>query len=197
MESFERRVALLRHPTTPCTAIDAVEVAVSGGPQERLAFTYRLLGRVDEIRLPPPLPPGPADELWRHTCGEAFLARAGETSYRELNFSPSGQWAAYTFRAYRERDVDAPPLAPPYISLRRTADEIALTAVLAPGGPFPRAGERLEIGLAAIVETLDGRLSYWALRHPGDKPDFHSRRGFALGIADPNATIAAPEEGQP
>ena len=29
------------------------------------------------------------------------------------------------------------------------------------------------IGLSAVIETTDGALSYWALAHPAEKPDFH------------------------
>ena len=35
---------------------------------------------------------GFADELWRHTCSEAFLAAGDGAAYHELNFSPSGRW---------------------------------------------------------------------------------------------------------
>ena len=44
---------------------------------------------------------------------------------------------------------------------------------------YPRASLRL--GLSAVIETIDG-FSYWALRHPIDKPDFHNADGFALPL---------------
>jgi hypothetical protein len=190
MRSFETTVPLLCHPATPCAVIDAVDVAVSGGVGERLAFTYRLRGRIDDVRIPPQLPPARADALWQHTCCEAFLADAATSRYRELNFSPSGRWAEYAFRAYRELDPDAEPLTAPAIGRRRDDDTFVLTALLPPGAPFPRRDRRLEIGLCAVIEANDGTLSYWALRHPGDKPDFHNRRSFALGLSDPSGAEA-------
>jgi hypothetical protein len=39
---------------------------------------------------------------------------------------------------------------------------------------------RLRLALTAVVEDARGRLSYWALRHPPGRPDFHHRDGFAL-----------------
>jgi hypothetical protein len=42
----------------------------------------------------------------------------------------------------------------------------------------------LRIGLSAVIESNDG-LSYWALRHPADKPDFHRADGFALLLEPP------------
>jgi len=194
MPSFETNVSLLCHPATPCAVVDTVTAAVSGGLQDRLSFTYRLRGRIDDVRIPAPLPAGRADGLWRHTCCEAFIAHAGAAGYREFNFSPSGQWAEYVFRAYRQRDPDATLCGAPYISLRREFDTWALTALLPAGAPFPRRNERLELNLAAVVEATDGTLSYWALRHPTDKPDFHARRGFALGLAAPGASQGGREQ---
>jgi hypothetical protein len=34
-----------------------------------------------------------------------------------------------------------------------------------------------------VIEEGDGVLSYWALRHPAARPDFHHPEGFALEIA--------------
>ena len=42
------------------------------------------------------------------------------------------------------------------------------------------AGRSLRLGLSAVVEEYDGMLSYWALRHPPGKPDFHHAAAFAL-----------------
>jgi hypothetical protein len=39
------------------------------------------------------------------------------------------------------------------------------------------------VALCVVIEELDGALSYWALRHPAPRPDFHHADGFALEIA--------------
>jgi hypothetical protein len=103
---------------------------------------------------------------------------AGE-AYREFNFSPSSQWAAYTFQSYRagkeSLQLDEPPTG--WIStesgglfLQRASIAIALE-------PDAR------IGLSAVIEETDGTKSYWALAHPpGDKPDFHDPACFALEL---------------
>jgi hypothetical protein len=38
------------------------------------------------------------------------------------------------------------------------------------------------LGLAAVIEEANGRLSYWALAHPPGKPDFHHSDCFALEL---------------
>jgi hypothetical protein len=45
-------------------------------------------------------------------------------------------------------------------------------------------GPALRIGLAAILEDLDGSLSYWALAHAPGRPDFHRRESFVLQLRD-------------
>ena len=39
-----------------------------------------------------------------------------------------------------------------------------------------------QLGLSAVIEEADGRLSYWALAHPPGKPDFHHSDCFALEL---------------
>jgi hypothetical protein len=40
----------------------------------------------------------------------------------------------------------------------------------------------LEVGISAVLQPRDGRLSFWALTHKGDEPDFHNRQGFVIKI---------------
>ncbi len=37
------------------------------------------------------------------------------------------------------------------------------------------------LALSAVIEEVRGRLSYWALTHPSQKPDFHHEAGFLVG----------------
>ena len=36
--------------------------------------------------------------------------------------------------------------------------------------------------MSAVIETDDGRLSYWALAHPAPQPDFHHRAGWTARL---------------
>ena len=40
----------------------------------------------------------------------------------------------------------------------------------------------------AVIEAVDGSVSYWALAHPAGKPDFHHPDGFALQLPPPPHT---------
>jgi len=102
--------------------------------------------------------------------------------YREFNFSPSSEWAAYAFRGYREGGELEVEIAPGIV-VRRTGDRLELDAVIRP--VFLPPGRSLRLGLSAVVEDADGMLSYWALRHPPGKPDFHHTDAFALQLVLP------------
>ncbi|MDP3520287.1 MAG: DOMON-like domain-containing protein [Hydrogenophaga sp.] len=169
---------LLCHPATPCPL--ALNLSVTLDWQiDGLVLRYEVTGQVDGIRLPPTAPPGPADGLWQHTCLEAFVSPVLAAHYRELNFSPSQQWAAYCFSAERQRDVDAETCRPaqPDIQITHRPQRLELRATL-PEAALP-PGPRLCLGLSAVIETQGGHLSYWALQHPrAERPDFHHRGGW-------------------
>jgi hypothetical protein len=101
--------------------------------------------------------------------------------YVELNFSPSGEWAAYAFEGYRSgiRPLETPEA--PMIALNRDPGKgrWSVRAALR-AGSF--AGARARLALAAVIEDVDGRLAYWALKHPSDVPDFHHPGGFTASL---------------
>lgn len=139
-------------------------------------LSYIVRGDLQGLRLPPPLAaPGRADGLWRHTCFELFCADATTPAYGECNFSPSGAWASYRF--LRERVPAAPvygAAAAECKGQRSSARELALGARI----PVVATPGHALIGLSAVLEASDGSLSYWALRHPRPRPDFHARAGW-------------------
>jgi hypothetical protein len=123
--------------------------------------------------------PRRADGLWRHTCFECFLRTKGE-GYQEFNFSPSREWAAYWFRGYRDPD-EQPPACDLRITLARDAGAVRLDATI-PASALVRVSNPWRLGLSAVVEETSGAMSYWALRHPAGKPDFHHDETFALEL---------------
>ena len=171
--------ALLPHRDSPSGGVRSltVEAAREAGA---LALRYVLDGRLSELVIPPRTPPARADELWKHTCFEAFVRAPGGEAYWEFNLAPSTQWAAYGFSRYRQRGPD-PKTAPPAIQLK-TAPRLELSTRLDLSqlkGPW-------QVALTAVVENRDGSRSYWSLRHPpGGGPDFHHSAGFVLELPVP------------
>ena len=166
--------------------VRAVEVGVSRTPDGGLEFFYRLSGDMARLLIPSPHAGDRSDGLWEHTCFEAFITVGDDTAYREFNFSPSGQWAAYVFSDYRQPEENPLLEKVPQISTRLSAGRLELIAVIA-SNALPRSAStaQLRIGLSAVVEstdTIDGNRSYWALHHPAGRPDFHHRDAFVLEL---------------
>jgi hypothetical protein len=176
-------VNLRCHPWSPIDAVRGIDVSLSRPAGDVLVLRFRVVGDLGRIRIPPQCPPCVAHQLWEHTCCEAFVAVDGASEYHEFNFAPSGEWAGYHFRSYREIAELVDEGLAPGISVRTAAGELVLDAQLplARLSPaHPRAW--LRVGLSAVIEAIDGRLSYWALHHPAGKPDFHHADTFALRL---------------
>lgn len=182
-------IPLLAHPAAPLPGIAVLAGVRRAGPG-LLDFAWSIEGELARLRLPDSAEPRAADGLWRHTCVEAFVRPSGARSYVELNLSPSRAFAVYRFRSRRERDdpPDHPggwPPAPTRIEVRRHAGRLDLGARLDAGAALgdPQAADGpLELGLSAVIETLDGRIAWFALAHAEGEPDFHHDRAFALRL---------------
>lgn len=189
---------LAPHAATPCEAVRSIAVEVQRRADGAIELLYTIDGDPDRVRLPEPAPPHRANGLWRHTCCEAFIAVESGAStldradrsrreaplagpYVELNLSPSGEWAAYTFDAYRSGMRPLEGMAAPVITVERdvSGGRWSLRAAVH-AGSLAGAGARL--ALAVVIEDSEGELAYWALRHPPGRPDFHHPGGFAATL---------------
>lgn len=180
------RVRLLCHPDTPQPAVMRVHAAVALEADRSLTLHYGLRGALDRLRIPAEDTALPADRLWAHTCFEVFIGRDDGRAYREFNFSPSGQWACYDFDDYRARSPRATPTAAPRLEILRSGDLLMLSATLAADALPPDVPPAaLRLGLSTVVEAADGGLSYWALAHPAERPDFHDARAFCWRASAP------------
>lgn len=177
---------LLCHPATPAPVVSKIEARALIRPDGYLDLAFRLRGDMARLLIPTLL----AEDrklLWEHTCFEAFIAGADETAYREFNFSPSGQWASFAFSDYRLANETSAMVDPPQIASRLFAGRMELEALISPDS-LPTGSTKLLLGLSAVVEaadTVDGSHSYWALRHPAPRPDFHHRDSFAFELIKP------------
>jgi hypothetical protein len=181
----EHWIDLRCHPSKHSETVRAIQVLVRRSTGGDCRMTFRLNGDIRRIRVPAPGTPRIAAQLWRHTCFEAFIAVDGKTAYHEFNFAPSGEWAVYAFSEYRNGGPLVNETLRPYIAVRSTNGRFELDGRVRLdrlSAIHPQAF--LRIGLSAVIEASDG-LSYWALRHPIDRPDFHNADGFALLLEPP------------
>jgi hypothetical protein len=167
------------HPHTPFQAVREIDVVVEEATSGSLMLAFSLVGDISSLSIPESQLPRRADHLWHHTCIEAFMMAGEGPGYLEFNFSPSGEWAVYAFRGYRDRGELEIELTPGIV-VRKSVDRLELGAVIC--RDFIPQGGPLRLGLSAVVEDTEGVLSYWALRHPPGRPDFHHTDSFALQL---------------
>ena len=174
------RHPLTIHPAFKSGALRGLAVEVARPRPDVLSLRYLLAGAGDA----PAFASGAGartDELWRHTCFEAFVQAEGGDGYRELNLAPSGDWAAYRFDGYREGMANA-AVGAPEVKATRQGDTTELLASWALDLPADAAWR---VGVTAVIEDAAGGISYWSLKHPAGKPDFHNAEGRVLTLPPP------------
>jgi len=173
MQAHSFHANLIPHPGSPAPKIR--QITVDGErTSKNLFLTYTLKGDWANFVFPdaqhPVIPP---ENLWEHSCCELFCREAGAALYQEYNFSPSGQWAAYAFVAYRKRQENGTPPAP------RNMNWAQSDALLTCQVEIPVSAGLIQLALAVILERADNKLFYYALKHPPGAPDFHHADNFA------------------
>ena len=176
------------HPDHTPHAHFIVRGSASRRPDGRyFVINFQVFGDVDCIAWHEQVREGRADDLWRHSCFEAFIGGEGSPGYVELNLAPARQWALYAFEGYRSgmRNADDASIARVEffrrdLSVPRIEMQVLLEL------PARYAARDWEMNLSAVIEELDGTKSYWALAHAPGPPDFHNRDCFI-------ATLPAPD----
>lgn len=174
------RLTLIPHPRTAQSPFRAITVDASLDPSGNAAFSFAVTGEIENLQVPSPASCERADDLWRRTCFEVFIAPSQADDYVELNFSPSTEWAAYWFDGYRRGMEKAVDCSSPRIESRTSQARFQLRAQISLD--WIKWATPWRIGLSAILLDARGEYSYWALAHPADKPDFHDRAGFIYAL---------------
>jgi hypothetical protein len=173
--------ALRVHPDFPSPEGVSIDVSVERTAAGALHLRYTLTG-AGKVLIPRRIGSLRADNLWQHTCFEAFVRPAGGTIYFEFNFAPSLQWAIYHFDAPRQGMRNAAELGVPILDIQSEGARFELGAEANLGVIPGLANAAWQLNLTAVIEEPGGRKSYWALAHPAGRPDFHNPDCFALEL---------------
>jgi hypothetical protein len=116
------------------------------------------------------------EELWKHTCFEAFLNPVGFPLYFEFNFSLKSAWNCYQFERYRY--PQPPKVCWDFVLKSIVWDEFEgkLKIHLENRTQY----KKFKVGLTAVLEEKSGLKHYCALAHKGTQPDFHLLDSFTL-----------------
>ncbi|OGR00589.1 MAG: hypothetical protein A2505_01480 [Deltaproteobacteria bacterium RIFOXYD12_FULL_55_16] len=146
-----------------------------------LQVSFLLHGNLRDLVLPSTTEGTRDDNLWQATCLELFWGEEGRKNYWELNLAPNEAWNVYAFTDYRTGMHREERVAKPLLQIKHTAESFALTAELGIGN-LHTGLPPLMVGVSAVLKHQDFHLSYWALAHPEDKPDFHAPQAFLLRV---------------
>lgn len=185
-ESFAMPVSLKRHPDFACEAVTRIDVDATRSTSDDLRLRYLVSGKISGLLVPTRAKTERKDELWQHTCLEAFVRAPGSTGYAEFNFAPSTEWAAYEFDDYRAGMRNASIVNAPQIEAIVEDDRLILEATLSLTGLAGLSNSApWRLALSAVIEETSGRKSYWAYAHPAGKADFHHRDSFGYELPGP------------
>ena len=155
------RQALIVHSDSLCSAVTHIEVEIMRPCAGSLVLSYLVTGRIGDLRIPAAVAVASTDELWRHTCFEAFVRTSPRPAYYEFNFAPSTQWAAYQFDSYRRGIRAATEISTPRIEVQSSRTCYSLQASLKIDQMSSlQIDGGWRIGLAAVIEETSGHKSY-------------------------------------
>ena len=150
------------HPATPCPAVTSFTVAVVR--DRDLHLTYELRGNLTQLAIPAPARAGFADELWRHTCFEVFVAlspaplTASSISRRPDNGRRTGS-----------PRIDNAPTAGGAADGAKMDWQRARIASRSSPSSLDAGAAALRLGASAVIETRTAS-SLLALTHPPHGP---------------------------
>jgi hypothetical protein len=116
------------------------------------------------------------NDLWKETCFECFFGVGNSKQYFEFNGSTTGDWALYAFDDYRNGMKDVPMVVEP--SLQKLEKEDGKISVVWNIPYFTDSIIQSASVTAVIKNATNSEVGYWALKHAGEKADFHLRESF-------------------
>lgn len=148
----------------------------------QLVICYNLRGDLAQLVIPAPADiPARRDGLWEETCCEFFLGVKEAPGYWEFNLSPAGHWNVYRFAGYRQGMAEEKALTSLAVNVRRGSDSLRVALEL-DVEKIVTADQPLMVGIAAVIRLAGGRMTYWALIHPGPAADFHRQDSFRVEL---------------
>ena len=172
----------------PFPTVNISEIAITGKiarQNNRLSVYFFITGKTEEILFPKLTGhPTRKDDLWKATCFEIFLAIPHQPSYWEFNLSPSGDWNVYHMDEYRRVGFrEETQIQQLLFSVRKESGRISVGSSV-DISPIISIEHPIEVGITSVIQSSDGRETYWALTHPNPQPDFHLRKSFILLLAE-------------
>ena len=96
-----------------------------------------------------------------------------------MNFSPSGDWNLYFFDDYRKNMITVQNAEEPIMEFL-SYDQGFNYKIIINLRPWFIYHSIPELSPAVVLESFEGKKTYWAFKHNSDKADFHNRSTFLV-----------------
>ena len=163
---------------TSHTSIDNVSITSTLNIfPKKVHLTFMLNGEIKNYIVPNKEKLKRANELWKTTCFELFLANSKEEKYYELNISPTLAWNFYTLSEYRAVPKEVAEEIEPLIMSRRDEENYEITFELESKTVNFEAFDTFN--LACILLSNAKKRTFWSLNPQHGLPDFHNQQSFS------------------
>ncbi len=121
--------------------------------------------------------------LWESTCFEFFIRKNDPKEYMEFNFSPSLDWNCFEFRNNIDQLTQWSFKGNFKINFDKSSNQIEMKVIIPKSVLFEEFKDlnNLNYSLTAVLKSNDGKdedLSYWAITHKDERPNFHHPDSF-------------------
>lgn len=169
----------------PFSTKNAPEINITGTisrQANRLNLKYQLGGDLSTVIIPK-LNSSPTRryDLWDRTCFEFFLRLKDTSKYWEFNLAPTGDWNVFRFHGLRQNIAEEMTFKDLPFKVMQTDEYLRLDIYIDLDRIIDRE-QNLDVAITTVVENKDRQLSYWALTHLANEPDFHHQDSFLIRL---------------
>jgi hypothetical protein len=170
----------------PYPANNLPEISIAGEIVRlgnKFSLRYKVNGEINQLLLSAKSAfPSRMDDLWKATCFEFFVAIPNQPEYWEFNMSPSEDWNVYKMDAYRRIGFREETAFTELLFLLEETDNTLTLDISLDLSPILQPEQKVQVGVTAIIQTMDGNETFWALAHFSTQADFHLRESFLLTV---------------
>ncbi len=142
-----------------------------------LSFTIK--GKLSSLDLDDPHPKKERKiKLWEKTCFELFIKNARD-EYLEFNFSPRFEWNCFYFQKKGDPLLEFLKMPSPAVDILYSFDKFFLVAEIKKEFfPDNFITNDMSGGISSVLKMKNKEMTYWALTHKDQKPNFHHFDSF-------------------
>jgi hypothetical protein len=146
-------------------------------PQDSLFISYKLTGDIEKIELGREPRHERVIKLWEKTCFELFI-KNNRDEYMEFNFSPVFEWNAFFFPKKGEALTEWKKMDSVKFDILDSLDVFEVIVEINKKKFPENFFEGCQAGITTVIKEKTGNLSYWALSHHDQRPNFHNFKSF-------------------